>query len=448
MTSNVIQNKAEVDVSKDIYTYKQLSVDKLKHEYEITVDGNYIKQNLDSRLKEIAKNAKSPGFRAGKTPYDLVVKNYKGEALEYVLNNAIDHCSSDLMKKIEIESHIYPKVEVISLPDSDKKNEGSNFVYKLSFESMPEVPSIDLEKIELKKIEAKIEEEDIKEYIDSIKAKFPNFATIEENSYQAKNGDKLVIDFEGRIRNKLFQGGSSKNFPIILGSGKFINGFEDQLIGMKKGESKIFKLTFPENYQSITLAGQEADFSVRVNEIQVPKDFENEDQIAKSIGFNDHSSLENFAKRMITNECNEVTSLLLKKELFDHLDSCYSFDLPTDIVKQEQQRVEKELKNKDDSYKEAERRVKLAMLFMKFSTEHKISITQNDILNVIKSQYMSENTSFDALIRHFKSDRQFQELVRGQALEYKVTDYIVDKINKEEQVVSVKELKKLFDNIL
>lgn len=115
----------------------------------------------------------------------------------------------------------------------------------------------------------KIEEEDIKEFIDSIKTKFPNFASADDASYQAKDGDKLIIDFEGRIRNKLFQSESSKNFAVNVGSGTFINGFEDQLTGTKKGEPKDFKLQFPENYQAISLAGQEADFSVRDNEIQI-----------------------------------------------------------------------------------------------------------------------------------------------------------------------------------
>ncbi|MGL9718058.1 MAG: trigger factor [Wolbachia sp.] len=447
MSSNIPQNTAEIDTSSNIYTYKELSVDKLKHEYEITVSSDYIEQKMSSRLQEIAKNAKLPGFRSGKMPYDLVAKNYKSEALEHLINSTIDHCSSDLMKKIEVKSHIYPKVDIISLPDLDKKDEKDDFVYKLSFESMPEVPAIDLDKINLKRVEAKIEEEDIKEFIDSIKTKFPNFVFIDDDSYQAKNGDKLIIDFEGRVRNKLFQGGSNKDFRVTLGSGAFINGFEDQLIGMKKGETKNFKLKFPEDYQVISLAGQEANFSVRVNDIQVAKDFESDDEIAKRIGFEDYSLLKNYAEKMISDQCKEMRDLLIKKELFDCLDASCSFDLPTDVVKQEQQRVKRELNPEDDSYKEAERRVKLAMLFMKFSTENKISLTQNDILSVIINQYVSKNMPFDRVAKHFKSDRQFQELVRGQALEHKVTDHIMGKVNKEEQIVSVKELKELFDNI-
>ncbi|MGL9725275.1 MAG: trigger factor [Wolbachia sp.] len=445
--SNTFKSTVEVDVSDSIYTYKELNIDKLRYEYEITVSGDYIKQKVSSRLQEIAKNAKLPGFRVGKTPYNLIVTNCENEALECVINNAIDYCSSDLMKKNEVKPHIYPKIEMISLPDLGKKDEKSGFVYRLSFELMPEVPIIDLDKINLKRIEAKIEEEDIREFISSIKTKFPNFVFIDDVSYQAKKGDNLLIDFRGQIRGKLFQGGSSKNFKVTLGSGIFISGFEDQLIGIKKGEIKNFKLKFPEDYQVVSLAGQEADFFVQVNEIQVAEDFESDDEIAESIGFKDCSALINHAKKVINDQCTEMKNLLIKKELFDYLDVNYNFDLPVDIVKQEQQRVEKEMSIQNDSRKEAEKRVKLAMLFMKFSAEYKISLTQNDVLNVIVNQYVNKDMQFDRVLKHFKSDKQFQELVRGQALEYKVTDYIIEKVNIEEQIVSVKELKELFDNI-
>ncbi|MGL9732495.1 MAG: trigger factor [Wolbachia sp.] len=446
MCSNIPQNAVEVDTSSNMYTYKKISVDKLRHEYEITVSSDYIEQKMNSRLQEIAKNVKLPGFRSGKTPYDLVVTNYKNEALEYVVGNTIDYCSSDLIKKNKIKSHIYHKIDILSLPNLDKMDEKGDFSYKLSFEEMPEVPTIDLDKINLKKFEVKIEKGDIKEFINSIKTKFPNLISVSDDSYQAKNGDKLIIDFEGRIRNKLFQSGSGKNFAINLGSNKFINGFEDQLIGVKKGETKSFKLKFPEDYQLISLAGQEATFFVRVNDIEIIEDSGSDDEIVRKIGFEDYSSLINHAREMIDKQCKEMEGFLIKKELFDYLDASYSFDLPTKVVKQEQQRVEKELNSKDDSCKEAERRVKLAMLFMKFSTEHKISLIQNDVLDIL-NQYVNEDISFNRVLKNFSSNRQFQDLVRGQALEHKVINYIIEKVNKEEQIVSVERLKELFDNI-
>lgn len=443
MSNNTSQSTAVIS-SNDIYTYKELSIDKLKHEYEITVSGDHIRQKVDSDLKKIAQTAKLPGFRVGKTPYELIIKNYKNTALESTLNDVLDYCSGDLMQKIKIESHIYPKIDVLLIPNLDAEDEKSNLVYKLSFELMPEVPVIDLDKINLKKLEVKVEEDDIKEYINSIKVKFPNFISMDDAFYQAKSGDNLTIDFEGRIRGKLFKGGSSKNFSARLGSNKFISGFEDQLIGMKKGETKNFELQFPENYQ---FAEQKVDFFVQVNDIQVVKEFANDDDMAKNIGFKDYSSLVNHARQVISGQCDEMTDLLMKKQLFDCLNVDYNFDIPTNIVNQEQKSIKGEMNDQDNSYKEAEKRVKLAMLLMKFSAEHKISLNSQDIFNVIASQYASGDISLSKAMSYYKLDRQFQELVRGQALESKVTNYMIEKINTEQQTVSVKELKELFNNI-
>lgn len=445
MSSDTFQNTAIIG-SEDIYTYRELNIDKLKHEYEIIVSGEHIKQKVDSELQKIAQTAKLPGFRVGKTPYELVIKNYRNTALESTLNDVIDYCSENLMQKIKVQSHIYPKIDIVSLPNLDEKGEKSNLVYKLSFESMPEVPAIDLDKINLKELEVKIEEDDVKEHINSISVKIPNFVSVNDPSYQAKNGDKLTIDFEGRIRGKLFKGGSSKNFSAKLGSNAFISDFEDQLIGMRTGETKNFELQFPENYPQF--AGQRVNFFVQVNDIQIIKEFTSDDDMAKAMGFGDYSALVDYTKKIISDQCKEMIDLLMRKQLFDCLDANYNFDVPTNVVNQEQKRVKEETQDdQDKSHKEAERRVKLAMLLMKFSTEHKISVSHEDIFNVILNQYVSRDTPLDKAMNYYRSEKRFQELVRGQALEYKVAGYMIEKVSKEQQTVSVKELKELFDNI-
>ncbi|MCV3769795.1 MAG: trigger factor, partial [Wolbachia pipientis] len=174
----------------------------------------------------------------------------------------------------------------------------------------------------------------------------------------------------------------------------------------------------------------------------------NNDEVAKKMGFENYSLLKDYAKKTISDHCKKMEEFLIKKELFDYLDANYNFGLPMDIVKQEQQKIKEELLSpKDDSCKEAKRRVKLAVLFMKFSTEHKISLTQNDILSVVMKRYTNKDMPFDKVVKYLNSNKQFHGLVEGQALEDKVTDYIIEKVNKREQIVSVRELKKLFNNI-
>ncbi|UWI83356.1 trigger factor [Wolbachia endosymbiont of Howardula sp.] len=439
-------NTVQVDIPNNIYMYRELKKEKLKYEYEITVSREYLQQALDMRLQRISESAKSPGFRSGKIPYPLIVKNFKNEALQYVTNHAIEHCAQDLVKKFNIKSHVYSKVKIISMPDLDQvdKNKGQ-CIYTFSFERVPDVPSIVLDTICLKNIKIIIDQDDIEEYLESLKSRASHTTAVEDRLYQAQNGDQLIIDFEGRIRNKLFKGGSKKNVSITIGACHFITNFENQLIGMRQGETKRFKLIFPDDYTLIALAGQEAEFIVHVHKILVIIREQNHDTLIESMGFKDHDALIQHAKTQINKQCQKMSEIIIKKELFDYLDSHYSFDLPINIVQDAKKRVTQELRLEDNYLlsQEAEKRVKLGMLFMQFSVEHKILLNQNDILQVIAKQHIHSNSSIEKVLKYFQDNKQFQDLVKGQALEYKVTNYIIEQVKKREHVYSVKELKNL-----
>lgn len=447
MSTDATKNITTSTGLNDMYFYKDLTVDKLHHEYEVTILGKYIKQQIAIELQKISQTAKIPGFRIGKAPHEIIAKNYQNEALDRILSNMVDQCSNDLIQKIQVNSHLYPKIDVVSLPNLAAEDEKSNLIYKLSFELMPESPLIELDQISLNKFEVNVEKEDIEDFIDSIKDKFPDFVSIDDYSYEAKKDDTLSIDFEGRIKGKLFRGGSSKNFSIKIGSNTFINGFEDQLIGMKKNESKSFSLKFPDDYQISFAAGQEVNFLVKVNDIKIIKPFASDNDMAKHIGFDNYQSLVDFAKKALSDQCSKMSELLIKKQLFDHLDVTYNFDLSDNVVDQEEERIKEDLNSTNESRQEAKRRVKLAMLFMKFSTEHKIVINEKDIYTIITSNYVNKDTPINKVINHYKSDEQFQNLIKGQALEHKVTDYILEKVNKESQIIPIKQLRQLFDNI-
>ncbi|WP_333022940.1 trigger factor [Wolbachia endosymbiont of Pentidionis agamae] len=461
MSNSVPVVKVNLDGNDNVYSYEEVSSKKLNREYEVRVTNEHIRKSVDIKLKEIASNTQLPGFRLNKQDiessesiwemhYNLLLENYKDKALEYAIRDVIDNCLSDLIKKKFVKLYTHPEVNVILFPSWESGIINGDLVYRLSFDVMPEVPVLDINNIALKKFEVKIEENDIKEFIDSIKVKFPNFLPINDTSYNIKSGDKVVIDYEGRVRGKLFKGGNGKAFTLVLGSGKVLSNFEDQLIGMKVGEGKSFKLRFPDDYHIISVAGQEADFFVQVSDIQVINDFKNDEEVAKSIGFENYSTLVSYAKKAVISQCNEINSIIMKKELFDQIDNNYNFDLPEKLVRQEQERVNQEKANNSsessDNIKEAERRVKLAMLFMKFSTDQKIFITQEDILSVIK-QYVNDRVRMEDVLKRLRSNKQFGELVKGQALEYKVTDFIIKNVHKENKTVSVKELKNYYDNI-
>ncbi|GHM58152.1 MAG: trigger factor [Candidatus Mesenet longicola] len=428
------------------YFCKEIHKEGLEQKYEITVDNKYIESQLDDKLSEISKYAKLSGFRVGKVPHHIIVKNYGEEAKQEVIRDIINKCADDYIKKNKFNSLVSSNIEVVSAPDL---NEQKDLIYKLSLEIMPEVPLIDPSIISIKSLEVKIEDSDVKEFISSIKSKSYNFVSA-VNDHKVIDGDRVIIDFEGQIRGKLFKGGNAKNFVADVGSNQLLSDFSHNLIGMKKGETKNFTLKFPEDYKIISLASKEAGFHVEVKDVLVRAFLDKDDELAKNNGFEDITKFTNYIAEKINLECNHMKLMVMRKDLFDQIDKSYNFELPNTIVGQEQEKIQK-LKDKDsiiDYTLEAKKRVKLGLLFMRYAQENKISVNYEDILNVILKQYVTEHSSVDNVLKLLKSNRKFYEMVSGQAIEDKVVSYIMEKVNKEEkQVISVKELKELFNAI-
>ncbi len=425
------------------YSCKEIHKEGLEQKYEIIVDNKYIESQLEDKLLEIAKQAKSPGFRVGKVPHHLIVKNYGEEAKKDVIRAVINECADDFIKKNKSNPLVSSDIKVISLPDSNEQN---NLIYELSLEIMPEVPLIDLSTISVKSFEVKIEDSDIEECISSIKSKSYNFISASDD-HEIMDGNRVVIDFKGQIKGKLFKGGSAKDFVAEVGAGQLLPDFDRNLIGMKREESKSFTFKFPGDYKALFLAGKEVDFYVKVKDVLTHTPLDSDDELAKSSGFEDYTKFTDYITKKIGLECGEMRAALMRKDLFDYIDKNYSFELPNAVVKQEQERIE-ELKSKDDITDyvlEAKRRVKLGMLLMKFGQENKISINYEDILNLILKQYVTERFSLDNVLKLLKSNRKFYEIVNGQAIENKVTNYVLERVDKDKQVVSVKELKELFN---
>ncbi|WP_339045783.1 trigger factor [Candidatus Mesenet endosymbiont of Agriotes lineatus] len=428
------------------YSCKEVYKEGLEQKYEITVSNKYIESQLGNKLSEISKYAKSPGFRVGKVPYHIIVKNYGEEAKQEVIRDIINKCADDYIKKNKFNSLVSSNIEVVSAPDL---NEQKDLIYKLSLEVMPEVPLIDPSIISVKSLEVKIEDSDVKELVSSIKSKSYSFVST-PSDHKIVDGDRVTIDFEGQIRGKLFKGGSAKNFVVDVGSSQLLSDFSHNLIGMKKGGTKSFTLKFPEDYKIISLAGKEAKFYVEVKDVLVHVALDKDDELAKNNGFEDITKFTDYITEKINLECNYMKLMVMRKDLFGQIGKSYDFELPNTVVGQEEEKIQK-LKDKDstiDYTSEAKRRVKLGMLLMRCAQENKISVNHEDILSVILKQYVTEHSPIEDVLKLLKSNRKFYEAVSGQAIEDKVVDYIMEKANKEEkQVISVKELKELFNAI-
>ena len=437
------------------YVVKEVLSDKLKRVYEFTVGNEYLEQQVDDRLREIAANVRMDGFRKGKVSLDLVRRSCGEDVVKEVLSGVIDDASSQFMKEGGFGDVITSEVRVTSHPKvCSTEGKGGDLVYELQFELMPEVPSINPEEIALKEMEAEIGQEDVDKFIGELKTRYPNFVASDSPKQRAAAGDKVVIDYNSSFKGKALRGGSAKGFVAVLGGGHLPKEFEDKITGMKVGDVKEFKLGFPSDYRVRLFAGKEVEMSVKLVSIMVPKDIGDHEELAKSCGFGCAEDMINFATESLKGRFAFMSDALMRKELFDHMETIYQGQVPESVVSQESARIRRELAQseleamgEDGILKEAERRVRLGMLLMKVSQDNNIAVEARDISAFVQSNYLNYGASLESVLKLLRSNQGVRDHIRGKVLEDKVVRYMVAKAKKERQNVPAGDLKSLFESI-
>ena len=438
---------------QQFYVVKEVLNEKLKRGYEFTVKNEYIEDKVTEKLREVAAHARIDGFRKGKVSPEFVRKTYGAGVTSEVVSQVVDEASTAFLKENNLESIVDSGLKIISPPKAaSESGKGGDLIYELKFEVMPEVPSVDIEAVTLKEIEVKVTSEDVDSFLEDLKANYPSFVSVGDESRCVEEGDHVTVSYNSSFKGKALKGGSVKGFSFILGKDKLLPGFEEQVTGMKKGETKEFKLQFPDDYAATRFAGKEVDMCVELMEIKVKDDIKDRKALATKCGFKSVKELVKFATDGLQERFSNMSETLVRKELFDHLDEKYNFDVPEFIVSREVSGIMRGAEGKDaraseDITKEAVRRVKLGMLLMKVANDTGVAIEPDDVLSFIGSNYHNYEKSFDAALKLFRSSRDFRDHVRGKVLEDKVVRYIIAKTKKEKQSMSAKELKSLFGNL-
>ncbi len=300
----------------------------LKREFEVIITKKEIEKLVDQKLESIAKEANLPGFRPGKVPVSVVKNRFGKQILGEVVRESVDTASKETMEKNKLTPSSQPKIEIVSF------EEGKDLKAKLFVELMPDFEVPDLSTLDITKPVVNVSEKDINEAVEKIAKE--NVATKEiTKDRPAKKGDTLVIDFVGKIDNQAFQGGEAKGHNLKLGSNTFIPGFEDALIGSVKGKTTQVKVTFPKDYQAKDLAGKDAVFETKVNEIREDAEVKIDDEFAKTLGMNDLEALKKAVSEQISKQHQQQSRDKAKRQILDKLADSVSFDLPETLEKEE-----------------------------------------------------------------------------------------------------------------
>ena len=437
----------------------QILSEGLKREFEVIITKKEIEKLVDQKLVSIAKEANLPGFRPGKVPVSVVKNRFGKQVLGEVVRESVDTATKETMEKNKLTPSSQPKIEIVSFED------GQDLKAKLLVEIMPDFEIPDLSSLAITKPVVKVSEKDINAAIEKIAKE--NVGTREITNHRpAKKGDTLVIDFVGRVNNELFEGGEAKGHNLKLGSNTFIPGFEDALIGSSKGKTIQVKITFPKDYQAKNLAGKDAVFETKVNEIREDVDAKIDDEFAKTLGMNDLDGLKKAVSEQISNQYDKVSREKAKRQILDSLADAVSFDLPETLENEEYVSICKAMnpnstpdtnKNEEtnpdpdkgmskeeklDASEIAKRRVRLGLLLSEIGRKNNIKVEEEDTRNAMMREIQKYPGQEKQIMEYMKNNPEAQQQLSGPIFEDKIIDFILELANVKEKTVTVEELYK------
>lgn len=429
---------------------KELKQEGLNHELEVTVDAKDIAGRVDSRLLELSKTVKIPGFRPGKVPIAIMKQKYGKNVMGEVLESAVNETSQAALKDKEIIPALQPKIEVVSF------DEGKDLIFKMELEALPKVEVKDYKSFKVTKLVTKADAAAIDEALGKIASMRKSSKPI-EGKRAAKSGDTVVIDFDGRTADDDVKqpGMAAEGHNLELGSNQFIPGFEEQLIGKKAGDKVEVKVDFPEEYGAAELAGRGAIFDVEIHEIRESVEATIDDEFAKSLGMEDLAALRKAVEDQTNQEFDSHSRLKLKKELLDQLDDAHKFEVPQGMKDMELQNILQQVKQDNlqrgvtdepsDEEKEelgeiADRRVRLGLVLSEIGKENNIQVVDAELQKAVITEAQKYPGQEKEVFDYFAKNREALESLRAPLYEEKVVDFILELADVTEKEVSVEEL--------
>jgi len=434
---------------------KETTNEGLKRGFEITVPQADVAKAETKRLEEIGKKAKIQGFRPGKAPLDIIRQRFAAEVQGEVLDRLINESVESTLKERKLRPAAQPKVELISA------GEGKDLSFKLDLEVLPEIKPTDFSKLSFEKQVADVADKTIDEAIERIAKSMRQPQPI-EGKRAAKEGDTVEIDFDGTVDGVAHDGMKSENHKLELGSHSFIDGFEEQIAGMKAGDKKDIKVTFPAAYHAEHLSGKDAVFAVTLKSILEHKPVEMNDELAKEIGFPSLDKLRERISTDIAGNYAQISRVVLKRELMDKLAETHKFDLPETMVEGEFQGIwQQVLKDKEEGklspedakkndkalekeYKGiAERRVRLGLLLADVAETNKIEVAPAELRNAMIAEARRFPGQEKAVVDYYTKTAGAVERLRAPLLEEKVVDFILALAKITEKKIDAEKLMKL-----
>lgn len=430
----------------------------LKREIEIVVPASDLEARLQTKLHEAKGQAKLKGFRPGKVPLAHLKKMYGRSMMAEIVNQIVNETPRSVIAEREERSAMQPEIAMAEdEAEAEKVLKGEkDFKFTLSYETLPAFDLKETSGIKITRPVVEIADEEVEEQVRRIAE---NARTYDVKDGAAETGDKVNMAFVGRIDGEPFEGGSSEESSLVLGSKSFIPGFEDQLVGVSAGDERTVAVTFPEDYGAPHLAGKEAVFEVTVKSVSAAKELELNDELAKQLGLESMDRLKTVVREQIESQYGLATRQKVKRQLLDALDKDYDFELPRKLVDAEfgniWTQVANELKQSGKSFEDedtteekareeyqrlAERRVRLGLVLSEIGEKAGVQITDEEMQRAVFEQVRRYPGQEQQIYEYFRSNPEAVASLRAPLYEEKVVDHLLGTADVTDTVVTKEEL--------
>ncbi|MAP94256.1 MAG: trigger factor [Ponticaulis sp.] len=429
----------------------------LSRAFTIRIPATELSEKLDSKIEEIRPQMRLKGFRPGKVPAAHVKRMYGKSIMGDIIQEVVTSSSQETLDERELRPAQQPDIKVEG--DIEQVATGAeDLTYSMEVEIMPQFETSDVSKLEIERPVAEVSDEQVTEALEKLAENNKKYEPRGKTA-KARDGDAVVIDFVGKIDDEAFEGGAAENQTIVIGEGRFIPGFEEQLVGVKTGQETEINVTFPEDYPSEDLKGKDAVFEVKVHEVRAPEAATVDDDFAKNFGLEDLEAMKNVVREQIEAEHAGMSRNRAKRLLLDQLDEEYSFDLPPGMVdaefqqiwtqferEKEADRLDEEDKNKsEDELKTdyraiAERRVRLGLVLAEIGRAAELQVTEEEVARALNQEASKYPGQERQIIEFYQKTPGALASIRAPIYEEKVVDYILERAQVTDKAVTREEL--------
>ena len=442
--------------------YKETVNKGLKRSYEVSIPSSDVESKVNNKILEIQKTIKMDGFRPGKVPTDLIKKQHGEQAHSEVLNDIINKNVSELVTEKKLRPVAQPQVNLKDEKDKTKT------VFTIDIEIFPEIKLVDFEKTTIENYTVKLEKSETQKRIDLI-AKNQKSYQKQEDSYKAKDGDSVILDYEGTIDGKNFDGGKAEEQSIVIGSGQYLPDLEKGLIGLKAGDEKSIKVKFPETYHAKEMQNADAVFECKIKAVSTEKETKIDDAFAKSMGATDLKDLQSKVEGQMKSEYEKLSKDMSKKELFDILDKEHSFELPEGLVASEfknlkegylhdknptsdqhKKDIEKHEISKEmekDFQEQADNRIKLGIILNEIGQVNKIQVSQEEMQQALYQYAGNFPGQEQEVVEYFKKNPDAGMQIQAPLYENKVVDFILSKVKLKNNELDLDSFIKVYNGL-